>query len=138
MPKTTAKKTNAPSIKKPFPKDTPSETLLVDISAGLSRAATAATLLSNDGRVDTRAQEAFWSISRPSLVIGIRIDEYWYQIIAAYTVEELTHYRDVAIAAAEACEAARENPTADSQVEAYEAHAAANSVLSGMVDKAIT
>lgn len=137
MPNSSVKSPAEPSIKKPFPKDTPSETLLVDISAGLSRATTAATLLSNDGRVDTRAQEAFWSISRPSLVIGVRIDEHWYQIIAAYSAEQLTHYRDVAIAAAEACEDAKENPTASSQVEAYEALAAANSVLSGMVDNAI-
>ena len=123
------------SITPDFPTDSPDESLLIDLSGFLSEAATAAIRLSNDGRISSSAQDAFWSLSQQSLELGIRIDELWYQILATEQ-PQINSHRQIAEAAANACSYASTHVTSTTLFRAYEALGGANEAIRGLLDRA--
>lgn len=140
MPKTASKsadkKPSQPTMTRDFPKDTASESVLVEIAGQIASAATSALRLSNDGRIAPDAQAAFWSIAQTSIIIVARIDDIWYRIVEVFKLGELRTFRDIADSANQACAGAADNPTAETMHQAYKALAAANDVIGGKLDKA--
>ncbi len=136
MPITPAKAKKQPdSITPAFPRDTPEETILVEISGWWSEAVTSALRLSNDGRLSPSAQAAFWSLGQSALLSCTRIDDLWYEILAVIKPGELNRYLEIAKAAAEICATAKLQPTPESVSRAYEALGAANDVLASLLDR---